>query len=109
MAMPAAAKRRQRDGIRQSRLACCRLAQSRLCGGKARDWNAEWRARHIVEPHLMAEHDRRRVTPVLAADPELHVGACLAATLDGNAHEFAHAVRIERDERIDLDDALLGI
>src|SRR5947209_11648983 len=46
---------------------------------------------------------------MLAADAELQRIACLAPTFRRDADQFADAVAIERDERIDIEDSLGGI
>ncbi len=46
---------------------------------------------------------------MLAADAHLHARTLGSAPLDGQAHEIAHAVDIDRDERVLLEDALVQI
>ncbi|GJE72628.1 hypothetical protein CHKEEEPN_4186 [Methylorubrum podarium] len=46
---------------------------------------------------------------MLAADAELEPVAGGAAALGADLHEFAHALLIDRHERIDREDALLGV
>src|SRR5262249_59126750 len=89
-----------------SRLAGRGLAERGLRGGKARDRHPGRRARDVVEPDIVAEGDRGGIATVLAADSELEVVPRLAPALDRDAHELAHALAIERDERIDRQDAL---
>ena len=57
----------------------------------------------------MAEADGGGVAAVLAADAELEVGPCLAAALAADPHELAHALAVDADEGILLQDALLLI
>lgn len=47
----------------------------------------ERRAGDVVEPHLVEEVDRGGVAPVLAADAEVEVGACLAPEPHGGPHQ----------------------
>ena len=44
----------------------------------------------------MAELDRARLSPVLAADAELDVGLCCPAALDADAHQVADTALVER-------------
>src|SRR5689334_22706178 len=53
------------------RLAARILTQRRLRRRKPRDRHAERRARYVVQIHLVAERDRRRIAAVLAADADL--------------------------------------
>src|SRR5207247_2154909 len=82
------------------------LAERRLRGGKPCDRHAEWRARHIVEPDLVAERHRCRIATMLAADTKLERVARLAAALGRDSDQLADALAIERDERIDREDSL---
>src|SRR5262245_5271010 len=82
------------------------LAERGLRGGEPRDRHAEWRARHVVEPDLVAERDRRRVATMLAADAELEGVAHLATAIGRDADQLADAFAVERHERIDRQDAL---
>src|SRR3954454_16387093 len=81
------------------------LAERGLRGGEPRDRHAERRARHVVEPDLVAERDRSRIAAVLAADADLEVLAHLAAPLDADPHQRADDVAVDRDERISRQDA----
>src|SRR6266568_1379261 len=71
--------------------------------------HAKWRAGHVVEPDLVEEPDRIRVTAVFAADPELQAGARRTALLHGDPYERADAAAVDRVERRDSEDALLEI
>src|SRR5262249_51872662 len=82
------------------------LAQRRLGGGKAGDRHPERRARHVVEPGLVTERHRGGIATVLAANAELDVASGFASALDRDVDEFAHALAIERDERVDGKNAL---
>ena len=57
----------------------------------------------------MAERDRLRLAAVLAADAELEVVADAAAALDGDPHQVADAVLVDRLERVALEDAVLEV
>src|SRR5579883_1232091 len=85
------------------------LAERRLRGREARDRNAERRARDVVESDEVAELDRGRIAAVLAADAELEVLAHLAAALARDRDQFADAFAVDRDERIDRQDAFRRI
>src|ERR1700722_17488234 len=97
----------------EGRVRLCRarqlLAERCLGGGETRDRYAERRARDVVEPDLVAERDRGRIAAVLAADAELEVLAHLAAALARDRDQFADALAIDRDERIDGENALRGV
>src|SRR5262249_27600800 len=62
--------------------------------------NAKRRTRHVVELGGMAERDRGWVAAVLAADAHLKLRPGLAPALDTDADQRAHALLIDRDERI---------
>src|SRR5581483_11578078 len=81
----------------------------RLRGGEARDGYTEGRAGHVVEPGRVEEGDRCRVAAVLAADADLEIGPHPAAALGADPHQLAHAVGIDGDERIDLENAALRV
>src|SRR3954470_10651277 len=91
------------------RFACGLLAERGLRRRQPRDRHAERRARHVVEPDLMAERDRSGIAAVLAADADLEVLADLAAALDADPHQRADAVAVDRDERIAGQDAARGV
>src|SRR5262245_35510084 len=82
--------------------------QDRLCRREPGDGDAERRARHVVEPDPLALVDRFGVAAVLAADPELEIGACRAALLDGRPHQTGDGV-VERLERVDRQDPVLDV
>src|SRR4051812_3180722 len=48
-----------------------RLLQCRLSSSQSRNRYAERTARYVVQPHLLAESDRFRITTMLAADSAL--------------------------------------
>src|SRR5262245_5247689 len=91
------------------RLARHRLAERGLRCREASDRHAVGRARDIVETDLVAERHRGRIAAMLAADADLEIGPDLAAAGDADLHQFADAVPIDRDERIDLQDSLADI
>src|SRR5277367_1547553 len=88
------------------RLACGALAERGLCCGEPRDRHAIGRARDVIEADLVAERHRSRIAAMLAADADLEIGPRLAAARDADLDQFADAVAIDRDERIDLQNSL---
>src|SRR5262252_1358878 len=86
------------ETLRRARRA---LAEGRLGGGEAGNRHPERRTRHIVEPDLVAECDRRRIAAVFAANAELGVAARLASTFGGDLDQLADAITIDRHERVD--------
>src|SRR5262245_17238233 len=58
---------------------------------EARDGHAEGRAGDVIEADLPEEADGLRVTPVLSADPELDLRACLPAALARELDQRADA------------------
>src|SRR6476660_7385771 len=82
------------------------LAERRLRGGKPRDRNAERRTRHVVEPDLVAERHGCRIAAMLAANAELERVTRLAAAIGCDADQLADTVAVERNERIDGQNAL---
>src|SRR5438093_8203772 len=72
-----------------------------LGGGEARHRHAVWRATHIVQAEDVAEANRGRVSPMLAADPDLEIAAGFAALVDGDRHQAPHALGIQGFEGID--------
>jgi len=44
--------------------------------------HAEWRSTDIVEPNLLTERDRSRITAVLSADAQLDIGKCRTPALN---------------------------
>ena len=76
--------------------------------GEPGERHAERRAADVVEPELVAERDRARLAAVLAADAELELGLRAAAALDGDAHQVADAVDVDRLERVALEDPVLA-
>src|SRR5439155_12657106 len=71
------------------------FAERRLRCGQAGNWHAEWAARDVVQPDLVAELNRIRVAALLAADAELDLRPCLAAAFDGELHQPADALGID--------------
>src|SRR6202020_3346439 len=92
-----------------SRLAGGGLAEGGLRRRQPRDRHAVGRALDIIEANLVAERDRSRIAAMLAANADLEIGAGLAPARDPDPDQLADAVAIDRDERIDLQDALGNI
>ena len=84
-----------------------RLFHCCLRGREPSDRHPVGRARHVVEADPLAELDRRGIATVLAANAELDVGPCLAAAIHGDRDELPDPVDIDRDEGIDIEDALM--
>src|SRR5439155_13300158 len=83
------------------------LGERGLRRGEARERNAVRRAADVVQPEVVAEDDRLRLAPVLAADAELQRLLDAAAALDRDAHQISDAALVERLERIALEDVVL--
>src|SRR5579875_3031263 len=54
-----------------------------------------WAAGDVVQPQLVTELDRLRVTAVLATDPDLQIRACCPALLNADGHEPTDPVPID--------------
>ncbi len=78
--------------------------ERRLRRREPRDRHPVRRAAHVVEPHLLEEVNRRRVSAVLTADAQLDVGPCRASFRHGDVHELTDTGLIDRGERVLLDD-----
>src|SRR5439155_17800134 len=65
----------------------------------------ERRAGHVVQPGVVEEVHRVRVAAVLAADTDLQLRPGRAALLDGDAHQPADALGVQRLERGYAEDA----
>src|SRR5438132_1580616 len=76
------------------------LLQRRLRRREPCERHPEGRAADVIQPEPVAELDRRRLTAVLAADPNLQAFLCSSAALDRYPHQVAHAALVERLERI---------
>src|SRR5881392_659669 len=85
------------------------LVERRLSRGEPRQRNAVRRAAHVVEAEPVAETDRARVSAVLTADAELQIGSRLPAALDGDLHQLADTVEVERLEGIRVEHPVLQI
>src|SRR5690242_4046772 len=96
------------DGSRL-RLTRHRLADRGLRRGETGDRHAIGRARDIVEADLVAERDGGGIAAMLAADSNLESGPRLAPALHADLDELADAVLVERDERINLEDAFCDV
>src|SRR5262249_16543658 len=84
----------------RSRRARAPLAERGLRRGEPRDRHPERRARHVIEPDLVAEGDRSGVAAVLAADADLELRPRRAPTLDPDPDELGDALAVDGDERI---------
>src|SRR4051794_12940206 len=85
------------------------LRQRGLRGGQPRDRHAEWRARDVVQPRLLAEGDGLRVPAVLTADPQLDVRPGASREPRGHLDQAADALTVERLERVSLEHSLLEV
>uniref|UniRef100_A0A0N4ZZV7 Carbamoyl-phosphate synthase (glutamine-hydrolyzing) n=1 Tax=Parastrongyloides trichosuri TaxID=131310 RepID=A0A0N4ZZV7_PARTI len=83
--------------------------QRRLRRRQTGDRHAVGRAGDVVQPHLFAEGDGRRVAAMFAADAHLHARLGRATALLGDADQVAHAVLVQTDEGVVLEDALVQI
>ena len=72
------------------------LAERRLGSGESGDRHPERRARHIVEPDIVAERDRRRVAAMLTADADLQLFLHPAAALNADANQLANTLLVDR-------------
>ena len=59
-------------------------------------------ATHVVDAEPGEEGERGRIAGVLAADADLESGVRGAAALDGGLDQFADALLVESDERVQL-------
>ena len=101
--------RHPRDDVESLRLPRRGLAECGLRSSKPRDRNAIGRAGHVIQPDLVTEGDRGRIAAMFAANADLELRPRLAAALDADLDQFADAVAIDRDERIDLQNAARNI
>src|SRR5690242_8740043 len=76
------------------------VAEHRMRSRESGDRHAVRRARHVVETHAVAELHRRRIPPVLAADPQLDAGARGPAPLHPQLDQLADALLVEGLERV---------
>ena len=76
-----------------------RSAERRTAGLQPGDWHSERRARDVVEPDLVEEVDRGRVSAVLATDAEVEVRVCRTAVGDRKTHQRTHTLQVQRLER----------
>src|SRR5581483_153279 len=77
--------------------------------GETGHGHAEGRAGDVVETRRVAEGDGGGIAAMLAADADLEAGPRLAAALGAEAHELAHPVPVDGDERVDLEDRPLRV
>src|SRR5437762_178183 len=80
-----------------------------LCGRESGHRHSIRRGADVVETGVVEEVNRCGVAAVLAADSDLQLGTRLASALDADAHEIAHALHVDRRERILFEDLLLLI
>src|SRR5262245_12399010 len=85
------------------------VAESGLGGGQAGDRHAKRRARHVVEPDLVAECNGGSIAAMLAADAELEVVPNLASALAGDPYEFSDTLAVDGDEWIGGENPFGGI
>ena len=85
------------------------LLEGSAAGLEPRDRDAERRAGDVVEADLVEEVHAVGVAAVLAADADLQVRLGGPALLDGDAHQPADAVAVDRLERADPEDAELEV
>ena len=97
--------RRPRGCVASRRCCSAAHARRRLRGGEARDRHAEGRARHVVEPARSQKAIDAGSPPCSPQMPTLSSGLHAAAALGADAHQLADAVVVDRDERVDLEDA----
>ena len=83
----------------------CVSVDRRLGRGQPRDWHAEGRAGNVIQPRVVTELDRSRVSAMFAANAELEFFARGTAARGSDANEFAHAFHIDRNKRIAGDQA----
>src|SRR5687767_11662499 len=62
---------------------------------KPSDRNALRRTTYVVEPDAMAELDAGGFAAMLAADPDLEIGALRTSFRRSHLHELAHAVLVD--------------
>jgi hypothetical protein len=78
-------------------------------GGEACNRNAEWRARDVVETHLVAESYRPGLSTMLAANANLQLRSDASSILDGDANQPANSDSVENLERIIGKDAAIQV
>src|SRR6266536_2825730 len=77
----------------------------RLRRSEARDRHPRRRARNVIQARPVAETDRLRMPAVLAADADDEIGTSGPAPVDGELHQPADALDVERLERVVAQDA----
>src|SRR5262245_65193702 len=78
--------------------------QRRLRRGQTSDGHAERGGADVIQTHLFEEVNRRRITPVLAADAELQIRPSSPPELYARPNDCSHALHVDRGKRILLDD-----
>src|ERR1700693_1406784 len=71
--------------------------------------DSERAARDVVQAELVAEVDRVGGSPMLAADPDLHLRPRLATFGDAHRHQAAHPALVDRLERVARQDLVLEV
>src|ERR1700704_1529878 len=77
--------------------------ERRLRRGKPCHRNPEWRTGNVIESGLMTKTYGIWIAAMLAADAELNLRPRLAPALDGDFHKLAHAISVDADEGIAVD------
>jgi hypothetical protein len=85
------------------------LAKCRVRRGETRDRQAEGRAADVVQPNLMGEGDRRRLTALLTADAEDEAGTDLPAKASGRGDELPDAGAVQHLKPIGGEDPLFDV
>ena len=106
LALPCANASRLSQAMTPSRLAGDGLAERGLRRGETGDRHAVGRARDVVQSNLMAESDGRGIAAMFAADTDLQARASLAPARHADLHQFAHAIAVDRNEGVDLQNSL---
>src|SRR6478609_6215896 len=78
-----------------------------LRSGQTGDWDAIWRRAHVIHSGLLKEMNGCRVAAVFTADADLQILARQTAALDANRDDRAHAVDVDRRERILVENLLV--
>src|SRR5205814_7134636 len=85
------------------------LLQRGLRRGEPGDRNAERRARHVIHAGVVAELHRARLAAVLAANPDLQIGASAPAQPHRDLDELADPFLVEHLEGVLVQDTVLDI
>src|SRR5580658_3769422 len=85
------------------------LLQRRLRRRQPRRQQPEGRARHIVEPDLVAEFDRLWIAAMFAADADLQRRPRVASLGHRALHQLPYACLVERSKWVLFEDAVFQI